>query len=476
MKRGYVLNEKKELPENNDVTNDPFKIRELVYEDIKSETRKIHSLIEKANGEIDDLLRLKESAGDADEQIYDLQIELIVDDLFDDLSNSIKDLTNQAYKSFIFRFNHEADDKLENPEPLYTHALLDEEIYGKVNLWVENLKNWFLDKIDQSDVGLDLQTKSSFEAQTAISRYDFLDSIFETTTKSFFDDALESIEDFFSNLKNRIDRLIFNIVSIVQTQAKKFYFKTHGIDQYQIVLSENSNICEKCQEMDGKIFHIDELEVGVTAPPFHPNCGCTMVPYIEEEKEPEDEEEEEQQEVAPTKDQIIYDNRALKLEEMQINATYIYNYLIENGWTKNAICGMFGNMQVESQFSPGRWEDTPGDRMEHGFGLVQWTPATKLINWAKEKDLDPYDIDTQLYRIVQEAIDDSPELYQWNSHLHDSEMTFREFTQSTESPEELTEVFMLCYEKPNLEFSHLERRREYAAYWYSYFNQKEKEE
>lgn len=154
------------------------------------------------------------------------------------------------------------------------------------------MKNWFLDKIDQSDIGLNLQTKSCLKAQTFTSSYDFLDNIFETTTKNFFDDALESIEDFFSNLKNRIDRLIFNIVSLIQTEAKKFDFKRHGIDKYQIVLSENSNVCEKCQEMDGKIFHVDELEIGVTAPPFHPNCGCTMVPYVEEEKEPEDVESE----------------------------------------------------------------------------------------------------------------------------------------------------------------------------------------
>ena len=53
MKRGYVLNEKEEIPESNNVRNDPFKIRELVYEDIKNEIRKIHSLIEKANGETD---------------------------------------------------------------------------------------------------------------------------------------------------------------------------------------------------------------------------------------------------------------------------------------------------------------------------------------------------------------------------------------------------------------------------------------
>ena len=48
-----------------------------------------------------------------------------MDDLFDDLSNSIKDLTKQAYKSFLLRLNEDSDDAVE-----YSHnyALLDKEI------------------------------------------------------------------------------------------------------------------------------------------------------------------------------------------------------------------------------------------------------------------------------------------------------------------------------------------------------------
>ena len=159
---------------------------------------------------------------------------------------------------------------------------------------------------------------------------------------------------------------------------------------------------------------------------------------------------------------------------MQINATYIYNYLIEQGWTKNAICGMFGNMKIESYFSPEIWEDVDGDKMQHGFGLTQWTPATKLFNWAEREGLDPFDIDTQLYRILQEANIGVMEYYQWNPNLCDPKMTFYEFTQSTQSPEELAEIFMRCYEMPDLNLSHLEERRNNAAYWYSYFGNKEK--
>jgi predicted chitinase len=35
--------------------------------------------------------------------------------------------------------------------------------------------------------------------------------------------------------------------------------------------------------MDGKEFGIDEAAVGETAPPFHPNCGCSIVGVVEEE-------------------------------------------------------------------------------------------------------------------------------------------------------------------------------------------------
>lgn len=115
-----------------------------------------------------------------------------MDDLFNDLSDSIKALTNQAYKSFLLRLNENSNDEIEY---LYNYALLDKEIYSKINLWIENLKNWFVDKIDHSDIGLNFQTKSCFKAQTYTSSYDFLDDIFETTTKGFFDDVLGSVED-----------------------------------------------------------------------------------------------------------------------------------------------------------------------------------------------------------------------------------------------------------------------------------------
>ena len=44
---------------------------------------------------------------------------------------------------------------------------------------------------------------------------------------------------------------------------------------YEIVPSGNGNICDRCAEMAGRVYFGGDYEEGVTAPPFHPNCGCT---------------------------------------------------------------------------------------------------------------------------------------------------------------------------------------------------------
>lgn len=45
-------------------------------------------------------------------------------------------------------------------------------------------------------------------------------------------------------------------------------------------------------------------------------------------------------------------SNTMDLEKMQVNATYLYGYLTQEGWTVNAICGMLGNMQSESAINP----------------------------------------------------------------------------------------------------------------------------
>lgn len=133
-------------------------------------------------------------------------------------------------------------------------------------------------------------------------------------------------------------------------------------------------------------------------------------------------------------------NAFLTIQEMTVNAQYILDYLLARGWTKNAISGMLGNMQTESTINPGIWQSLDAGNMQGGYGLVQWTPASKYINWANSMTLNYSEMDSQLKRIEYEVAEN----IQWI----DSNMTFLEFTQSTDTAYNLGMKFISAYERP----------------------------
>lgn len=133
-------------------------------------------------------------------------------------------------------------------------------------------------------------------------------------------------------------------------------------------------------------------------------------------------------------------NYYLNAEEMNTNVFYIYDYLHTRGWTKNAICGMLGNMQTESTINPSIWQSFNVGNLEGGYGLVQWTPCTKYFNWCDDNNLSYSDMDSNLERIIWEVEND----IQW----YNPSMSFYEFTQSTDTPYNLGLMFLEFYERP----------------------------
>lgn len=140
---------------------------------------------------------------------------------------------------------------------------------------------------------------------------------------------------------------------------------------------------------------------------------------------------------------IVSKNAFLSESEMQQNAAYIWQYLSAKGWTMNAVAGMLGNMETESTINPAIWQNLDAGNTSLGFGLVQWTPATKLINWANSRDLDYTKMDTQLERILWE-LENGEQYYQTDSYP----LSFAAFAKSTQTPEYLAQAFLLNYERP----------------------------
>lgn len=153
-------------------------------------------------------------------------------------------------------------------------------------------------------------------------------------------------------------------------------------------------------------------------------------------------------------------NRYLTVDEMKVNAQYILNWLTSHGWTKEAACAVIGNMQTESNCNPNLWQSLNEGNTSGGYGLTQWTPATKLIEWAEANEYDYTDIDTQLKRIEWEVVNGG-QYYPTESYP----LSFAEFKTSTESPEYLAKAFIYNYERP-ASYSSADDRATQSRYWY----------
>lgn len=139
--------------------------------------------------------------------------------------------------------------------------------------------------------------------------------------------------------------------------------------------------------------------------------------------------------------------------EKDENASRVYTFFTKQGWTKEAICGMLGNMDVESRMNP-RAESTGADT----YGLVQWHPASKLTNWAISENLNWELGLTQCKRIAYEEYLN----LQWASW---STYTFSYWAREMiDTVEHMAQIFMTHYEVADP--GTLAERQEWALYYY----------
>lgn len=68
--------------------------------------------------------------------------------------------------------------------------------------------------------------------------------------------------------------------NFVQGQSCANRYKQAGIEEYKFLATKDGRVCEKCEELDGKIFKFSEMEIGVNYSPIHPNCRDTIIPVI----------------------------------------------------------------------------------------------------------------------------------------------------------------------------------------------------
>lgn len=171
----------------------------------------------------------------------------------------------------------------------------------------------------------------------------------------------------------------------------------------------------------------------------------------------------------------------LNLEEMKNNANIVITRYRGLGYDDATIAAILANMQNESSINPGRHEVGEGT----GFGLVQWTPGSKLQEHAAILGFSNYtDGDVQLV-VLNAEIFNEPGLASWYTdaayienyyasgatpemigitpaQFRDNFMRWR--------PDTLAVLFMAAYERPSYDptVNHVASRKEDALFWFDY--------
>lgn len=98
------------------------------------------------------------------------------------------------------------------------------------------------------------------------------------------DDVVNDISQFVSSkIKNKkyvASRLVTTESAAYASKAQEQAYKDLSVDKYEILATLDLHTSDICQDLDGKIFDRKDYQVGVTAPPFHPNCRTVTVPWF----------------------------------------------------------------------------------------------------------------------------------------------------------------------------------------------------
>lgn len=163
----------------------------------------------------------------------------------------------------------------------------------------------------------------------------------------------------------------------------------------------------------------------------------------------------------------IATNNYLGLADMQNNALLVASYGYSQGWTKNAISAILGNMQAESSINPGIWESLIP--YGGGYGLVQWTPYTKYSNWATGMGYTwQNNGDAEMERISYEAQNNIQWFYNAEIGIAPP-ISFQQFLESTDNINTLSNYWLWFYEHPADPYAGTQAlRQQYTQYWYNY--------
>lgn len=82
--------------------------------------------------------------------------------------------------------------------------------------------------------------------------------------------------------RSRAEALVRTEANFFHNAAAQKSYEDAGIDRYEVLATLDSRTSQVCRKQDGKIYKESDYKPGETAPPFHPRCRTTTIPYFDE--------------------------------------------------------------------------------------------------------------------------------------------------------------------------------------------------
>ena len=104
-----------------------------------------------------------------------------------------------------------------------------------------------------------------------------------TASQQSADEVVAAFDKKVETMKKRANTRFRTEAVALITLAVRDAYRTDGVRKYtyRAVLDERTT--ETCKGMDGKVFYVSDMKVGVNAPPMHQNCRSYTVPLREDE-------------------------------------------------------------------------------------------------------------------------------------------------------------------------------------------------
>lgn len=98
-------------------------------------------------------------------------------------------------------------------------------------------------------------------------------------------ESIKDIQSQFNVSKAAASRLVYTETAAISSKATQDSYKRIGVKKYEILATLDLKTSDICRSQDGKTYDIKDYRVGITAPPFHPNCRTDTIPFFDDDLE-----------------------------------------------------------------------------------------------------------------------------------------------------------------------------------------------